>query len=136
MDIGKRMKELRIQYGLTQQELADRSELTKGFISQLEKISEDGNKMIEWIIPNAQKNSMEPVRLTLKPGGSSDTHLPHAGEEFGYVLKGTVRVFYGGRTYTVRAGESFYFQAGKKHRLENNGNRDAILIWVSTPPSF
>jgi quercetin dioxygenase-like cupin family protein len=37
---------------------------------------------------------------------------------------------------TVRAGESFYFQAGKKHRLENNGNRDAILIWVSTPPSF
>ena len=101
-----------------------------------EKISEDGNKMIEWIIPNAQKNSMEPVRLTLKPGGSSDTHLPHAGEEFGYVLKGTVRVFYGGRTYTVRAGESFYFQAGKKHRLENNGNRDAILIWVSTPPSF
>ena len=179
MDIGKRMKELRIQYGLTQQELADRSELTKGFISQLErnqnspsigtlldiiqclgttpaefftdeepeqivfekddyfeKISEDGNKMIEWIIPNAQKNSMEPVRLTLKPGGSSDTHLPHAGEEFGYVLKGTVRVFYGGRTYTVRAGESFYFQAGKKHRLENNGNRDAILIWVSTPPTF
>ena len=96
----------------------------------------DGNKMIEWIIPNAQKNSMEPVRLTLKPGGSSDTHLPHAGEEFGYVLKGTVRVFYGGKTYTVRAGESFYFQAGKKHRLENNGNRDAILIWVSTPPSF
>ena len=92
--------------------------------------------MIEWIIPNAQKNSMEPVRLTLKPGGSSDTHLPHAGEEFGYVLKGTVRVFYGGKTYTVRAGESFYFQAGKKHRLENNGNRDAIPISVSTPPSF
>ena len=163
MDIGKRMKELRIQYGLTQQELADRSELTKGFISQLERnqnspsigtlldiiqclgttpaefftdeepeqiVFEDGNKMIEWIIPNAQKNSMEPVRLTLKPGGSSDTHLPHAGEEFGYVLKGTVRVFYGGKTYTVRAGESFYFQAGKKHRLENNGNRDAILICI------
>ena len=29
MDIGHRMKELRIQYGLTQQELADRAELTK-----------------------------------------------------------------------------------------------------------
>ena len=37
MDIGHRMKELRIQYGLTQQELADRAELTKGFISQLER---------------------------------------------------------------------------------------------------
>lgn len=30
MDIGKRMKELRIQYGLTQQELADRSEHDQG----------------------------------------------------------------------------------------------------------
>ena len=28
VDIGHRMKELRIQYGLTQQELADRAELT------------------------------------------------------------------------------------------------------------
>ena len=37
MDIGHRMKELRIQYGLTQQELAGRAELTKGFISQLER---------------------------------------------------------------------------------------------------
>ena len=37
MDIGNRMKELRIHYGLTQQELADRSELSKGFISQLER---------------------------------------------------------------------------------------------------
>ena len=30
MDIGHRMKELRVHYGLTQQELADRSELSKG----------------------------------------------------------------------------------------------------------
>ena len=37
MDIGHRIKELRIFYGLTQQELADRLELSKGFISQLER---------------------------------------------------------------------------------------------------
>lgn len=36
MDIGNKIKELRILYGLTQQELADRLELSKGFISQLE----------------------------------------------------------------------------------------------------
>ena len=102
MDIGKRMKELRVFYGLTQQELADRAELTKGFISQLErnqntpsvstlldiiqclgttpaeffaepkpeqivfkkedyfeKINDEQHTLIEWIIPNAQKNSME-----------------------------------------------------------------------------
>ena len=37
MDIGNKIKELRILYGLTQQELADRLELSKGFISQLER---------------------------------------------------------------------------------------------------
>ena len=37
MDIGNKIKELRILYSLTQQELADRLELSKGFISQLER---------------------------------------------------------------------------------------------------
>lgn len=179
MDIGKRMKELRIQYGLTQQELADRSELTKGFISQLErnqntpsigtlldiiqclgttpaefftdsepaqiifkkedyfeKQDDERGSIVEWVVPNAQKNAMEPVRLTLKPGGSSEIYLPHEGEEFGYVIKGTIKINYGGKNHTARAGESFYFNAGKKHYIENTGSREATLIWVTTPPSF
>ncbi|MBQ8040811.1 MAG: cupin domain-containing protein [Lachnospiraceae bacterium] len=179
MDIGNRMKELRIQYGLTQQELADRLELTKGFISQLErnqntpsittlldiiqclgttpaeffadeepeqivfretdyfeKIDEEKKATIEWVVPNAQKNAMEPVRLTLQPGGISEILAPHSGEEFGYVIKGTVKVNYGGKTHVVKAGESFYFKAGKRHYIENTSGRDAVLIWVSNPPSF
>lgn len=173
------MKELRIQYGLTQQELADRAELTKGFISQLErnqnspsvgtlldiirclgttpaeffadeepeqivfkaedffeKTDEERNRNVEWIVPNAQKNQMEPVRLTLHAGGTSEIHLPHEGEEFGYVIKGTIRIHYGAMTAIARAGETFYYKAGKKHYLENTGARDAVLIWITTPPSF
>ena len=173
------MKELRIQYGLTQQELADRAELTKGFISQLErnqnspsvgtlldiiqclgttpaeffadeepeqivfkaedffeKTDEEKNRNVEWIVPNAQKNQMEPVRLTLHAGGTSEIHLPHEGEEFGYVIKGTIRIHYGAMTAIARAGETFYYKAGKKHYLENTGARDAVLIWITTPPSF
>ena len=34
--VGTKLRDLRKQNGLTQQELADRAELTKGFISQLE----------------------------------------------------------------------------------------------------
>ena len=37
MDIGNKIRELRIQKGLTQEELADRAELSKGFISQVER---------------------------------------------------------------------------------------------------
>lgn len=35
--IGRKIRDLRNRNGLTQQELADRTELTKGFISQLER---------------------------------------------------------------------------------------------------
>ena len=37
MDIGQRIKQLRIQNELTLEELASRSELTKGFLSQVER---------------------------------------------------------------------------------------------------
>ena len=37
MEIGGKIKELRMLKGLTQEELADRCELSKGFISQLER---------------------------------------------------------------------------------------------------
>lgn len=36
-----------------------------------EKVDAELKNKIEWIIPNAQKNSMEPIRLTLAPGGST-----------------------------------------------------------------
>ncbi|NLX62488.1 MAG: helix-turn-helix transcriptional regulator, partial [Tissierellia bacterium] len=37
MEIGKKIRRLRIQNSLTQEELAERCELTKGFISQVER---------------------------------------------------------------------------------------------------
>ena len=39
MNIGNKLRELRMEKGLTQEELADRAELSKGFISQIERDS-------------------------------------------------------------------------------------------------
>ena len=177
MDIGTKIKELRILNGLTQEELADRSELSKGFISQLENdltspsistledilqclgmtiseffakeektqivfgesdyfeiIDEELGNMSEWIIPNAQKNMMEPIRLSLKAGGQTYPDNPHEGEEFGYVLSGSVTVVLGNKAFKAKKGESFYYEAKYKHHLESK--KGAKVIWVSGPPSF
>ncbi len=179
MKIGQKIKELRVQKGLTQEELADRSELSKGFISQVErdlnspsiatlvdilqclgtnleeffagtgseqvvfkksdyfeKIDTDLHNKIEWVIPNAQKNQMEPILLTLEPGGSTYPDNPHGGEEFGFILAGSIIVHLGNMRHMVRKGESFYFTAAKTHYLEANEKTGAKLLWVSTPPSF
>ena len=37
MQIGNKIKRLRLESGMTQEEIADRCELTKGYISQLER---------------------------------------------------------------------------------------------------
>lgn len=145
MDIGSKLKELRILKGLTQEELADRAELSKGFISQVERdltspsistlmdilqclgtsIGEFFNETpeeqivfgkgdyfekydaelknsIKWIIPNAQKNMMEPIMLTLEPGGETYPDNPHEGEEFGHILQGSVAIHIGTKTYRAK----------------------------------
>lgn len=177
MNIGSKIKELRIAKGLTQEELGNRAELSKGFISQLErdltspsivtlvdilqclgvtvseffaedtqeqvvfsdedyfeKIDNDLKNKIEWIVPTAQKNNMEPIRLTLQPGGETYPDNPHEGEEFGYVIKGAITIHLGNHTHKAKAGESFYYKPEKKHYITTK--RGAEIIWISSPPSF
>ena len=101
-----------------------------------EKIDSELGSKTEWIIPNAQKNMMEPIRLTLKPGGLTYRDLPHEGEEFGYVLKGSIKIHIGHKSYTAKKGESFYFTPHSEHYIEAFGTSGAVILWVSTPPNF
>ena len=177
MDIGKKLKELRIQNDLTLEDLASRCELTKGFLSQVERdqttpsiatlsdivealgsnlsdfFREEEEKQIvfstqdffedeqedytiEWVIPNAQKNEMEPILLTLHPRKRSHELSAHRGEEFGYVLKGNVTLVRGNKKYKLKAQETFYLDGTKSHYLYNHGNSDAKVLWITTPPMF
>lgn len=177
MDIGKKLKELRLQNDLTLGDLASRSELTKGFLSQVERnlttpsiatledilealgsnlsdffheeeekkivfqtrdffVDEQEDCTIEWIVPNAQKNQMEPIILTLHPRKKSQIMSAYQGQEFGYVLKGNVTIVQGSKKYKVKAKETFYMDGSKSHYLYNHGNSDAKILWITTPPMF
>ena len=48
---------------------------------------EDLKYRLKWLVPNSQKNDMEPIIITLQPGGQYKEEKPHEGEEFGYVLQ-------------------------------------------------
>ena len=79
---------------------------------------------------------MEPVLVDLMPKKNTEPDVPHEGEEFGFVLAGTVIVHLGNKKYKVNKGESFYYSASKEHYIENNTDRVAKFIWVATPPTF
>lgn len=180
IDIGAKIRDTRLKLGLTQEELAARTELSKGFISQLErnltspsiatlsdilsalgtdlsaffqandvnekvvftpdemfeKADEELNSRILWLVPNAQKNALEPILVTVGPGGSTMEDDPHEGEEFGFVLAGSIVLVIGSRRLRLRKGDSFCFKPTETHYIINNQKREAKLIWVSTPPSF
>ena len=177
MELGSKLKVLRQQKNLTQEELADRCELTKGYISQLENdltspsiatlcdllnalgsslndffheepeekivfsdaeyIEKQSDGMIwQWVIPNAQKNMMEPVLVELESGAATPTDFPHEGEEFGFVLEGRIAIVRAGKQHAAKKGESFYFIANKEHYILNKGKTKARLLWISTPPNF
>lgn len=179
MEIGAKIRFLRLAKALTQEELADRCELSKGFISQLERdmtspsiatlkdilrtlgtdlrqfFTDDAQAMTVfpredlavkrdpengretvWLVPDAQRNRMEPILVTLGPGASSVVDDPHEGEEFGLVLEGAVWVVTGSARMRARRGDSFLIRPTEPHGLENPGRRNARVLWVSTPPSF
>ena len=177
MDLGKRIRQLRIRNGLTQAELASRCELTTGFVSQLENdlatpslpalydlvealgsdmstfFSEEKEQKIvfskedffedekeeyaiSWVVPNAQKNTMEPIVLTISPHGSSKHMMPHEGQEFGLVLSGSAVLVNGGNRHRLKKGDTFYMRGEQEHYLKNETALPARILWITTPPLF
>lgn len=91
---------------------------------------------IEWLVTNSQKNKLEPILLTLHPGGGTEVDDPHEGEEFGYVLMGSPHLILGSQRYRLKKGDSFYFTPSTTHCLKNSSQTQAKVLWISTPPSF
>ncbi len=177
MEIGQRIKQLRTQNKLTLEELASRCELSKGFISQVERdltspsiatlsdivealginlaqffkeekdeklvfaqedffVDEKEDYTIHWIVPNAQKNDMEPIMLELKPDQQSAVITPHNGEEFGYVINGKISLVINNKKHVVKKGQTFYIKGMHDHYILNDTKSDAKVLWVCNPPIF
>ena len=100
------------------------------------KENEEEGHSVTWVVPNCQKNDMEPIICELSEGGTSPVEEPHSGEEFGYVLSGSVHIHVGEALYKAKKGDSFYFTADKTHFISNAGKTTAKILWVVTPPSF
>jgi mannose-6-phosphate isomerase-like protein (cupin superfamily) len=79
---------------------------------------------------------LEPVLVELLEGGTTNSDVPHEGEEFGYVLEGKIAIMLGKNNYTCKKGDAFYYNASKPHTIINKGKGKAKFIWVSTPPNF
>ncbi|MBN3808186.1 mannose-1-phosphate guanylyltransferase/mannose-6-phosphate isomerase [Paraburkholderia sp. Ac-20347] len=71
-------------------------------------------------------------RIVVKPGGSLSLQMHHHRNEHWVVVSGMAKVVNGERELLVSTNESTYIPAGHKHRLENPGIVELVMIEVQS----
>lgn len=82
------------------------------------------------------EKAMDPSYIKVPPGAGSEGFYSHEGEEFIYIISGTLHVELKDHgEYTVGPGDTLYFYSTTPHRWwAENGSVEAI--YVNTPPTF
>lgn len=71
-------------------------------------------------------------RIEVRPGGCLSLQMHHHRSEHWIVVSGMAKVINGDKEMYVNTNESTYIPAGHKHRLENPGILDLIMIEVQS----
>ncbi len=177
-EIILKIQSLRKAKGVTLDQLARMTGLTKGYLSQIEnstktppfstldKIayalgvdityffvsskSEQANSKITVVKPEERKRvapgglrrgygyeslaykkpgkNMEPYLITVDSRGRGS--FKHDGEEFLFVLEGTLEFGFGGQKYILKPGYSLYFDSGVEHSGRALGNEKVKMLCI------
>lgn len=73
---------------------------------------------------------------TIPPRCRSDGSIVHEGEDFGYILQGTLQLSVGDELYTLHVGDTFYFSSELPHGYYNPGDEVTRVLWFNTPATF
>jgi transcriptional regulator with XRE-family HTH domain len=181
--LGRRIRELRQERGISMNELASMAQVTVSFLSQLEtgkkacslmtlqrittalgipagdlfgpgpaasehpgvvvrstdrpQIRLPGIRQRLYVLSANRDLNLEPLLNLLPPGvATSDHPTAHGGEEWLFVLQGTVRLEVHESTYILTAGDAAAFSSSLPHRMTNIGAEEAQIIWVNAPRQF
>lgn len=80
--------------------------------------------------------SIEPLLVSFLPGEANEKSVSHPGEEFYYVLEGTLIFDVDGKEYVVKAGDSIHFPSHIPHSVVNPLDQEAKVLSVVTPVIF
>lgn len=175
-NIGNQIRELRKQRHWTLRRLAERSGLSIGFLSQIERersslsisslsavaealevplsnfftidynpsvvirSQDQGRFRIEssevtysTLSGPLKDKTLEPLLVEVPPHYEGTPPFIHKGEEFAYVLEGSITFIIQGKVYLLDKGDSIHFASETPHTYRNNSSEKAKVIWVLTP---
>ncbi|MDN7931004.1 mannose-1-phosphate guanylyltransferase/mannose-6-phosphate isomerase [Burkholderia metallica] len=117
----------------------DRAQDVKQVVARLKKRNHDAYKLHRTVSrPWGTYTVLEEgprfkiKRIEVKPGASLSLQMHHHRSEHWIVVSGMAKVVNGDQEIFVRTNESTYIPAGHKHRLENPGVLDLVMIEVQS----
>ncbi|MFW5940508.1 MAG: cupin domain-containing protein [Chloroflexota bacterium] len=95
-----------------------------------------GDNATEALLVKTRAN-LEIFTIRLSPGAQPTEDDSHQGEEFTYVLNGSVRmVLNDEQAYDLEEGDIIYYLSDIPHRWQNIGEDEAEILVVNTPATF
>ena len=98
-------------------------------------MSDDHKGLVESLLSPDLGGAFEIVHSVFAPGAKCPEPFVRDTEEAGYVLSGTLTLIVDGQRLVLNPGDSFRF-AGEEISWINEGDKDAVLIWVIAPPVY
>ena len=73
----------------------------------------------------------EPFLVTVEPDDEKDIHFnKHPGQEFDYIIEGTLQIVYNGKEMVLEEGDSLYFDAAKPHGMKALGGKPVKFLAI------
>jgi transcriptional regulator with XRE-family HTH domain len=96
----------------------------------------DSHSHMDFISLAARKagRHMEPFIIDIKSAEDTKILSSHEGEEFIYVLEGSVVLYYGAEIYTLNQGDSIYYDSIVDHLITVSENTSARVLGVVYSP--
>jgi len=92
------------------------------------------NYVYELLAPGRRRRDMQPMLVSIDGNTFKFGLQDHAGEQFIYMLEGQMDYVIGDKAYSVRAGDSLYFDARIPHgpRVGKNEKANYIVVFSQT----
>lgn len=72
----------------------------------------------------------EPFLVTVEPNEDQPSFNSHPGQEFNYVLEGTLRLIIDGHEVILQEGDSLFFDSGYQHAMQAMNGKPAKFLAV------
>ncbi|WOB06239.1 cupin domain-containing protein [Piscinibacter gummiphilus] len=102
-------------------------------VAHTDPIREGQRVSYERLVPFGAGNLLEGNIHVVEPGGLKHDPITHQGETLGYVLDGQIELTVEATSYTLNAGDSFFFKNHLTNSYRNPGTVTARVLWVNTP---